>query len=102
MQVVPILTQPNQTFSVNVDSNRYTLLIKEAGGCMVVSITRNDVVLIDSVRAVAGYPLIPYLYIEDGNFIFTTENDALPYWDQFNISQNLYYVSAIEMAAIRG
>jgi hypothetical protein len=92
---------PNQTFSITLDSNNYDIEINAATGCVGMSIVRNNIEVVTGMRVVAGFPVIPYQYLEDGNFVFTTANDDLPDWEQFGITQTLVYVSAAELAAIR-
>ena len=59
----------------------------------------NEQVLINGVRCVGGTPLIPYEYIRagHGNFIFTTPEEEIPYYTNFNINQFLLYFSADEL-----
>jgi hypothetical protein len=66
---------------VQLDGARYSLTFKEATGCMVADVERDDVVLLYGVRVVAGSPIIPYGYLEAGNFVLLTENDELPAWE---------------------
>lgn len=92
----------NQSFSVTLDDSRYTIALREANGCMVVDLTRDDTVLLRGSRIVAGTPLIPYPYMQLGNFVLLTENDELPYYLFFGVSQSLVYVSADEIVALKG
>lgn len=100
-QVVPIQAIPNQTFLVTLDGNLFNIAIKYTNGVMSVSMTINGVDVLDNIRAVAGSPLIPSQYQEAGNFLFLTQNFALPDYSQFNITQLLYYFSAAELAVFR-
>lgn len=47
---------------------------------------------------VAGTPLLPYRHLVSGNFLITTENDALPYWPEFGVTQFLFYATEAEFA----
>jgi hypothetical protein len=92
---------PNQAFSVVLEDARYAVTIKEANGVMVADITRDNVVLIQGTRITAGTPLLPYRYLESGNFVLLTQDDALPYYTEFGTTQSLVYVTKAEIASLR-
>lgn len=92
----------NQQFTIQLDGARYDLTIKETSGCMSATILRDGVTLLSMVRIVAGAPLIPYAYQQDGNFVITVLDEQLPDWPLFGVSQFLVYVSAAEIEALRG
>lgn len=98
---VAIQALPNQSLSIQLDGMRYDILIKEANGCMVASVIRDGVTLVDGVRLVAGAPVLPYRYQESGNFALTTTDEELPYYTMFGVTQFLVYLSADELAALR-
>ncbi len=99
---VGIATLPNQALSIQLDERFYEIELREANGVMSASIVRDGVTLVSNIRVTAGTPLLPYRYQEAGNFIMTTDGEAIPYWDQFNVTQFLVYLSADELAAYRG
>lgn len=98
---VALAAVPNQSFTTQILDRIYDLSLREANGVMSVSITRDEVPLVTNMRATAGTPLLPYLYQESGNFLIVTEADALPYYDQFGVTQFLVYLTAEELAAYR-
>ena len=98
---VGIAALANQSLSIQLDERFYEIELREANGVMSASITRDGVVLISNVRVTAGTPLLPYRYQEAGNFIMTTDGEALPYYDQFGVTQFLVYLTADELAAYR-
>jgi len=51
--------------------------------------------------AKTGTPLIPYRYLENGNFVFTTDGELEPYFELFNVSQQLVYLTLAEVEALR-
>lgn len=67
---------------------------------MVADVSRNGLEILKGSRILAGEALIPYRYLQTGNFVTLTQNDALPNWREFGISQILVYLSEIEVAAI--
>lgn len=101
MKQLQIKAIPNQSLSVSLDGSLYAITIKETNGVMAVTIVRDGVTLIQNHRAVSGGFLIPYKYLENGNFVFITQNYEYPYYDGFGVSQYLFYVSQSELETIR-
>lgn len=102
-QNIPIETISNQSLSIQLDEVRYGFRFRDIGNMMSVDISIDDELILEGLRVVGGYPLIPYKYLEDdgGNFIFLTELGDIVYWDQFGITQSLLYFSAEELGVIR-
>lgn len=100
-QIVPIQAIPNQQFSITLGGAFYDITITEARGVMAASITRNNAVIIEGIRMVAGSPVIPAQYQEDGNFLMITNGFELPYYTGFGVQQFLVYFTAAEMEALR-
>lgn len=91
----------NQTLAVQLDGRQYTVTMHEANGVMSATITRDGATLVSNVRITAGTPLLPYRYQESGNFLLIVDGEALPYWDQFGVTQFLVYLTTAELAAYR-
>lgn len=102
MNEINLQAIPNQKLSVNVDNILYEITIKETNGVMSATVVRNGETLLSNNRLVGGTPLIPYKYMQDGNFIITTNNDEIPFYDQFGLTQFLIYASAEELEALSG
>lgn len=102
MLQIPIQALPNQKFSTRLDDVRYEFTIKETNGVMCFDMARDDIVILSGSRIVGGTPLLPYFYLQSGNFIMLTSGDDLPDYRQFGITQFLLYLSAAEVAAISG
>lgn len=98
---VGIAAVPNQSLSIQLDERFYDIHLRDAGGAMAATIARDGVTLVSGARIVAGTPLLPYRYQEAGNFLVTTDAEALPYYDQFGVTQFLVYLTAAELAAYR-
>ena len=98
---VPLQAIPNQSFSISLDNNTFGITLIYADSIMAVSMTINGVDTIDNIRCVAGSPLIPSRYEEAGNFLFLTQNFALPIYEQFGSTQSLLYFTAAELATYR-
>lgn len=74
------------------------MTIREANGVMVADVLRDGATIILGTRLLPGEPVIPYAYLQAGNLVFQTQDDALPYWDQFGVTQALFYLTDAEMA----
>lgn len=98
MRVVPLASTPNQAFTATLDGARWVVRVLTITGATVVDLARDGVQLLSGSRAVAGEPLIPYRYMETGNFIFLTQGDEMPEW---SAPQTLVYLSPAEVAAAR-
>ena len=103
MMDVGLAAVANQLLSVQLSQRQYQIAIHEANGIMAATIIRDGAVIISGARIVAGTPLLPYRYEEEesGNFLITVDGEALPYWDQFGVTQFLVYLTAAELAAYR-
>ncbi len=99
---IPLSPVPNQSFSIRATDHNYELTIKAAKGIMAVTIVRDNIILLSNIRAVAQFPLIPYRYLESGNFLILTQNDDLPDYTKFGDSQTLIYANQDELEALRG
>ncbi|MBC5791104.1 phage baseplate plug family protein [Providencia sp. JUb39] len=95
MQEIPLNTVPNQRLRVSLGDDEWELTIKVARSVMFCDIKRNDITLIQGIRVMPNQPLIPYRYLSGtGNFAFITDNDELPWWEQFGKSQYLVWWGA--------
>lgn len=112
MILVPITNIPNQSLSIRLDDNFYDIdIFMCATGVqetpffeapiMAMNLSRNGTAILTGQRLVAGFPAIPYRYLEDGNFVIITDDDDLPDYNEFGITQFLIYASAAEIAALR-
>ena len=98
---IALAAVPNQSLSIQLDARGYVITLHQASGCVVATITRDDLTVVDGMRVTPGTALLPYRYQEAGNFILTTQDDALPDYTQFGVTQFLTYLSADELAALR-
>lgn len=100
MRIVPVATVPNQSFTVTIDGVRWGLALKDANGILVANVTRDDVLLLSATRVLAGEAIIPYAYLQTGNFLVLTSLDDLPNWQQLSVTQTLVYFSPTEMVSL--
>lgn len=98
---IPLATEANQSFTIVLEGQVWEVTLKEANGTMACTVVRDNVVIIQNTRVLPYAPIIPYPYLELGNLVITTENDELPYWTAFNVTQYLVYLTPAEMAEAR-
>lgn len=101
MNLVDIQSIPNQKFSVTLENSFYDIAIKEANGAMAIDIVRDGVAIVTGQRIVAGTMIIPYLYLETGNFFMINMADSLIYYPEFSVSQFLVYLSRQDLEVMR-
>lgn len=102
-QTIPIEPIPNQQLTSLLGGNRYSITIKAVGQGVAVSIVMNNETLCEGIRAVAGAPIIPYPYAENGggNFMLTTLNNVIPAWADFANTCFLVWTDPVEMETYR-
>jgi hypothetical protein len=101
MQIIPLASVPNQSFTVTLDGNRWGFRIKAARDCMCADVSLNEQDVVLGQRIVAGTPVLPYRQLAIfGNFILLTDNDDLPDWEKFSTGQLLVYATPDEIAAL--
>lgn len=102
MQEIPIKSLEKQSLSVVLENSLYELSLKECNGVMAMTITRDGIKLIDNRRICAGVLAIPFEYLEFGNFMLINPTDEIPYFNQFESTTRLVYLTSSEMEAFRG
>ncbi|MDR1349687.1 MAG: hypothetical protein LBJ59_02690 [Zoogloeaceae bacterium] len=104
MIAIPLQAIPNQAVEVFLDEAWFKIEVKTLNnGAAVVSIARDDVILVSGQRALPLQPLLPYRYLEGeaGNFAFLTDADDYPDYRRFGSGQQLVYATAAELAELR-
>jgi len=101
MESIPLQTIPNQSFTIVLDNNTWAFTIKNTNAGVSVSLTLNNNDLLDNAIAAANEIIIPCEYQEAGNFLFLTQNQQLPDYTQFGLTQLLVYLSASDLQTLR-
>ncbi len=101
MQQIPLQAVPTQSFSVILDGNQWDWRIELVNDAIAVSILRNGTLIINGLNIVGGMRIIPSEYEEAGNFVLVTMNQQIPDYTKFGTGQQLIYLSAEELSAIR-
>ena len=98
---IPLQAIPNQSFSLQINNNTYDLSVYDCGNIMAVDIAINNTVIVTGSRAVPRNFLLPYRYLENGNFLITSLDDEYPDWRRFGLDQFMVFASQAELNAIR-
>jgi hypothetical protein len=92
---------PNQSVSVKLEESLYTLVVKETRGVMSFDLIRDNVPVLLGSRMLPNSPLVPYRYLEAGNFVMVCDDDEYPDYRLFGDTQSLVYVTAAELEVLR-
>jgi hypothetical protein len=90
---------PNQEFDLNIDEIEFTLnvlLQTTVQGVLLMTISINDSVVGQPFICLPNAPVIPYQYLIDkvgGNFVFETEHNNYPSYENFNNTCILYFIT---------
>lgn len=95
-------TYANQEFSVSFEEieNSIHILLQTINKCVFMSVFINNEQLGDAFICLPNQLIIPYQYMQDmigGNFIFRTENDNYPNYENFGKTCNLFFITADEL-----
>jgi hypothetical protein len=101
MQVIPISAIPNQQLSVILNDNQWNITLRDTNGTISVSLTKNSEVIVQNARAVAGMRILQSRYQEEGNFAIISNNQTVPDYTQFGITQFLVYITPDELLVPR-
>ena len=103
MFLVPLIPVPNQNFSVRLDGVLFDISVKTARETMVITISRDNALVVSGVRCRPNLPLIPYRHLEGatGNFYFRTDGDVYPHYSRFGGTDALYYLTKNELETLR-
>ncbi len=87
---VPILPIPNQEIIFQYQEFIYTVSLKTVNGATISSIKIND---IDEINGLIVNPFSNLLpYTGGNNFIFTTQDNKLINYENFNNTQELFFL----------
>lgn len=100
MITIPLQNIPNQAFDFFNDDVLYTLKLRTCGVVYPITVADlyiNNERVLKGARCVSGFPIIPYKYLQNGNFIFVTQNDKYPNYKLFGVNQFLVYATKEEL-----
>jgi hypothetical protein len=84
---------PNQTFSCDTPNGTYYFELMSFRGLMYVSISKDDVTLVNGVRIVQNKPIIPLGLARNGNFMFISNSEEYPTYKELDSSVKLVYIT---------
>ena len=92
---------PNQQFTTNT-GDRYEIRIVSADGVMVYDLYINEQIIVEGFRFVNQQLMLPYVYQEvNGNFLLDVPDDETPNYENFEVTQFLYFLDSDEAAQYR-
>jgi len=98
--IVPIEAIPNQSLDFNAEQQVYKLRLHVVNTNIAIDIARNGTQLQSSRVCPAGALLIEYDYLRGsgGDFGIITQNDEIPVYTQFGVTQFLVYYFSDELS----
>lgn len=104
-----LIQKSNQQMSFQFDDQRYVITLNclnvdsSGTGLMAASIDLNETRILTGSLIQPLEWIIPFPYLEGdgGNLIFTATGDKNIWYEEFNITQSLYYLTKDEVAAVR-
>lgn len=101
MITIPLQAINNQSLAFQTDTARYNLTIRDSSGIVSVDVDRDGVRIVSGVRAMPSGAIIPYTYLEDGNFSILTDQGEYPISSEFGVSQSLVYLTPSDLEVLR-
>ncbi|MFS6935284.1 phage baseplate plug family protein [Klebsiella oxytoca] len=92
--LIHLETLPNQSLTIRLANSRYEIkLITISDSLMAITISRDDVVLIQNKRLIPSVSLLAQHNAKGhGNFVFITPDETYPYYTEFNNGHELYFI----------
>lgn len=101
VQLINLATEANQSFSMILDSHRYEMTIRSSFSGILADLAVDGMVVMAGMRILPKEPIAPYHYMTSGNFVLLTEQDQLPDFREFGITQFLFYVDKETLTKIQ-
>lgn len=96
---LPLRSVPQQLIETNINGMDYDIQLRTAQDMTLADISINGELIKAGVRCVPGQPIIPYPYLtQGGNFYWYCLNGDYPYYENFETTQFLVYLSDDEIA----
>lgn len=101
MQEIVVENIPQQSFNVSLGDSQWTLSFRTANNasadCTLADIKKDGTDIATGILCIPNMPLIPYEYMQKGNFVFISSDDAYPNYTNFGVTNQLYYVPKEEL-----
>ena len=95
--IIPLNPVPKQSVTVPLDDIVFNIAVKSTENNTIVDITADDEVIIQGARVIDNTFIIPYKYLEKGNFFFTVEKGEKATYPRFGVDQFLVYATESEL-----
>lgn len=90
---IDLIAVPNQSLTFTEGDNFWELRIITLDSMMGADVHLNGTPVVLGQRIVSGAPILPYEYLgEHGNFAILTQDDDLPWWENFTVDQQLVFI----------
>ncbi len=89
---------PSQSLNAFIENQAFIIKIRTTPHITIFDLTVNSRVVCQGIIIKAGQRMIPFEYLETGNFLLTTRFSDTINYEQFNITQFLYYLTETELA----
>lgn len=100
MQQIPLQNKPQQNFTITLNDTDFEISLRTSDGVMFITISAGGVEYIKNAKCFPNQPILQFPYLQKkGDFWFKTVNDAYPYWQDFENTCFLFYLTPEELAA---
>ena len=90
----------SQQLAINLEGVQHSIRVYETNNGMAVDLERDGNLVFNGLRLVNGELLIPFEYLEFGNFLLISTDNCLADYRNFGETQNLIYFTASELAVL--
>ena len=95
---------PSQEFSIALENSRYVIRIVQTNSMTAITITQDDIVLIENQRLLPNDFILRSNLVDadSGNFFMLVQDDSIPNFEAFGVTQFLTYLDSDELEALYG
>lgn len=102
MELIKIESIPSQQFTVPLGGNNYDIKIYSIDGHVSYDLSINAEQIVQGFKLVNDILLLPYVHQEvNGNLLLSLPEDEIPAYENFGLSQFLYYLTQDETESYR-
>ena len=102
MQLITVEALPSQSFTITLGGNNYEIKIYSIDGHMAYDLFINSVEIVAGFKMVNDIPLLTYVHQEvSGNILLQIPEDEIPDYNNFGLTQFLYYLTEEETTEYR-
>ena len=99
MYLIELDRIPNQTFTIMLDNVNYRVALRSISGLTYISVWANGDLLFYNQLCTPNAYVNPFNYVsKNGKFYFKSLTGDYPYYTNFGVTQNLYFLTKEEVA----